>query len=330
MPAPEDYVRQETSSQSFPFYDLIESDLSQVQQRIAGLLQSPDESIHAVLQTLKTQTGKMLRPALVLLSGLSVGSLVPDHIDLAAMVELVHRGSLLHDDVMDSADTRRSQPTANALWGNSAAVLLGDFLLSKAFAMGTTVQCAGAAGILTDAAQQLCSGELMQNFQKGQWDITEQQYYQIIEAKTAVLFRSSCRLGATASQAPDEQIEGLDQFGLGLGIAFQITDDLLDLLATDQQAGKTLGTDLAQGKLTLPLIHWIHSGDSQQCMDMLAQPTKTAEILKQIRQSGSIDYAFGQVQARIDQAKSSLDILPDTPAKNALNALAEYVASRLQ
>lgn len=330
MPVPEHDVRQETSSQSFPFYDLIRSDLQQVQQRIAELMQSPAKPIDTALKTLNTQTGKMLRPALVLLSGLAAGRLTQEHIDLAAMVELVHRASLLHDDVMDSAETRRSQPTANALWGNSAAVLLGDFLLSKAFALGTTVQCSGAAEILADAAQQLCSGELMQNFKKGRWDITEQQYYEIIEAKTAVLFKCSCRLGAMATQATDEQVEALDRFGLELGIAFQITDDLLDLLATDRQAGKTLGTDLAQGKLTLPLIHWIESSETQGCNDLLTPPVDAVEILDQIRQSSSIEYAFGQVQGRIISAKKSLAVLPESSAKNALEALADYVAARLQ
>lgn len=330
MPAPEHNDRQETSSHSFPFYDLIHSDLEQVQQRIVELLHSPVDSIDQALRTLNCQSGKMLRPALVLLSGLVFGPVTSDHIDMAAMVELVHRASLLHDDVIDSAETRRNQSSANALWGNSAAVLLGDFLLSKAFALGMKVQCSGAADILADAAQQLCSGELMQNFQKGHWDITEQQYYEIIEAKTAVLFKSSCRLGAVAAQAPDEQVEALARFGLELGIAFQITDDLLDLLATDQQAGKTLGTDLAQGKLTLPLIHWVSSADTPRHIDLLAQPVDTLEILKQLRQSGSIDYALAQVQARIGSARDCLKVLPETPAQHALEALADYVAARLQ
>lgn len=335
MPAPDKQTKLQPvpglSAEAGAFREPIQDELERVQQRICELLRSEDPQIDPVLQSLAEHTGKMLRPALVLLSGACVGAIGADHIDLAAMVELVHRASLLHDDVIDAAETRRSHPTANVLWGNSAAVLLGDLLLSKAFSLGLSVQVPNAAGILAEAADRLCSGELMQNFQKARWEMSEQQYNRIIEAKTAVLFESSCRLGAVASGASSEQVEALSRFGLQLGAAFQVADDLIDLLSTDQQAGKTLGTDLAQGKLTLPLIHWLSAAPACQSDRIeLLESLNIEAILQQLHQSGSIDYAFRRLDERIADAKDTLSGLPDSPAQNALKSLADYITQRLK
>ena len=336
MPAPDKDVQQITAHaerrQWLSFCEPIQSDLTRVRRRITELLQSPDARIQQCLSYLTEHTGKMLRPCLVLLSGQCTGSLTDEHIDLAAMVELVHRASLLHDDVIDSAEVRRTGRTANALWGNTVAVLLGDFLLSKAFYLGTCVRSAAAGEILSTAARELCTGELLQNFQKGQWDITEDQYYQIIRAKTATLFQSSCQMGAIASNASGKQIEALGKFALELGMAFQITDDLLDILGTQQQAGKTLGTDLQQGKLTLPLIHWIQAGgpDKHKRIEMLQQSERAEDLICRIRESGSVDYALTQVREYIDAAKEQLAGLTPSPSKDALADLADYVAQRLK
>lgn len=310
----------------------IEAELLQVQSRIAEVLRSPEPQINASLEYLTRQTGKMLRPTLVLLCGRCLGPIGEDHIHLAAMVELVHRASLLHDDVIDSAEIRRTDKTANALWGNTAAVLMGDFLLCRAFYLGSQVHCTAAAEILGQAAQKLCSGELLQNFQKGRWDITEQDYYCIIEAKTASLFESSCRLGAIAAEADDTQIEAFGRFGVELGLAFQVTDDLLDFLGTPRQAGKTLGTDLAQGKLTLPLIHWIGSDatDKARRIRMIQSPCNTDALIEQMRESGSIDYALSRVRKHIAAAQEALSDFSQTPAKDALMRLSDYVAERLR
>ncbi len=319
-------------SESFSFNDPIRSNLARVHNRIAGLLQSSDNQTNKCLYYLTEQTGKMLRPSLVLLSGKCMGDIGSEHIDLATMVELVHRASLLHDDVIDSAEVRRGKRTPNVLWGNTAAVLLGDFLLSRAFYLGAHVQCSAAAEILSDAAQELCSGELQQNFQKGEWDISEQRYYQIIEAKTAVLFKSSCQLGAIASNASPEQVASLGQFGIELGIAFQITDDLLDILGTQQGAGKTLGTDLIQGKLTLPLIHWIQSDEQEKAdrINLLNQQCDPNVLIHHLRENGSVDYALTQVRKCIIRAKEHIEGFDQSPAKDSLMGMADHVAARLK
>ena len=313
-------------------FEMIDVQLRQVQRRIEQVLCTPDENIGKCLTYLNRSTGKMIRPGLVLLSGRCVGDIRSKHIDLAAMVELIHRASLLHDDVIDSAHMRRGQETANALWGNTAAVLLGDFLLSHAFYLGISVQLDKAADIMSRTARDLCCGELQQNFQKGCWDISFEQYYQLIEAKTAALFKSSCCLGAMAGEASAQQVDDLAQFGRHLGIAFQITDDLLDILGTPSAAGKTLGTDLSQGKLTLPVIHWVQQDPAKKEMRiaLLNDGCDPHTLIGEMTQSGSIDYALLQVRSHVAQAKEKLAGFQDGDARQSLCRLADYVAERLK
>ena len=331
MPVPDNDKKQAVAD-CFCSFSLIQAELGQVRQRIEELLRAPDEQIQTCLEYLTDTPGKMIRPALVLLSGKCVGEIQSEHIDLAAMVELIHRASLLHDDVIDSAQIRRNKPTANVLWGNTASVLLGDFMLSRAFYLGTSIQRNQVADILSQTAQDLCCGELKQNFWKGKWDISQEQYYQVIEAKTAALFKSSCCLGVMASDASSEQIEAIGQFGLHLGIAFQITDDLLDILGTQKQTGKTLGTDLIQGKLTLSVIHWIQENEEEKKIRItqLEQGCDPYVLIGQMAESGSIDYAFAQVREQIMLAKQSLEGICQSPAKESLNALADDVGNRLK
>ena len=308
-------------------YKPIEMELLQVQQKISEQFQDSDEQLSAVLQVLSSGQGKMFRPAMTLLSGRLFSEIRSEHIDLAAVVELVHVASLLHDDVIDKAQLRRGQPSANALWGNTAAVLLGDFLLSRAFMLAAASKCDDAAIVLGQAAQGLCVGELKQNLLKGRLDLTEQDYFQMIEAKTASLFRCSCLLGAMVSGAPKDQQEALGLFGCQFGLAFQIADDLRDVLSSEKQEGKTLGTDLQQEKFTLPVIHWINqdSNRKQARIEQIAALKDSGELTKQMRLSGSIDYALEQAQVRIEQAKQSLNPFPATPAKEALLLFADKV-----
>lgn len=312
-------------------FELIQSDLVRVQQRIEELLSAGDEQIQSCLSCLNTSQGKMIRPGLVLLSGACCGSIRSEHIDLAAMAELIHRASLLHDDVIDSADVRRGKQTANRLWGNTAAVLLGDFLLSRAFYLGVSIQVDDAGRILSRTARDICTGELQQNFWTGRWDITIEQYYQLIEAKTAALFQSSCRLGAIAAAASRDAIENLSQFGRYLGIAFQIGDDLLDVVGASAAAGKTLGTDLRQGKLTLAVIHWIQQDPAKQKkrMAQLEDGCDRQTLRREMTASGSIDDALTQMQEHILHAKRYLGKLPPNPGRRSLGLLADYVAGRL-
>lgn len=312
-------------------FELIRPELEQVQQRIETLLSVSDEQIQPYLYYPVKSSGKMIRPALVLLSGVCVGRIDPEHIDLAAMVELIHRASLLHDDVIDAADIRRAEQTANSRWGNTTAVLLGDFLLSRAFSLGFSIHLDQAKDILSRTALDICCGELKQNIRKGQWDMSVQEYYQLIEAKTASLFSSSCRLGAIAADASSEQVETLSEFGRYLGIAFQLSDDLLDLIGTRQAMGKTLGTDLEQGKMTLAVIHWIGQDSSKKQMriSQLKRGIDHQTLVREMTRSGSLDYGLTQIREQVSRATVYLEILPDNPAKQSLCKLADYIVSRV-
>ncbi len=310
-------------------YGPIQSELIEVRRKISEQCRDSDEQLSSVLQSLSARQGKMLRPAFVLLCGKLFSELRPEHIDLAAVSELIHTASLLHDDVIDGASLRRGRPSANALWGNAAAVLLGDFLLSRAFMLAAASKYDGAAMLLGQTAQILCIGELKQNLLKGCFDLAEQDYFQIIEAKTAALFSCSCQLGAAASGASEDQQEISGRFGQQFGLAFQIADDLRDVLSSEKQEGKTLGTDLLQGKFTLPVIHWINQNSDRKQMriEQAATLSDSGELTKQMRISGSIDYALEQAQVRVERAKQSLSPFPASPAKEALLSLADQVVA---
>jgi octaprenyl-diphosphate synthase len=302
-------------------YNLIQTEMLAVQQEIARQYEISDSNLSGMLQEISKQQGKMLRPAMVLLCGKLISEIRSEHIDLAVMVELIHRASLLHDDVIDKAQLRRGQASANALWGNTAAVLLGDFLLSRAFTLSTLSQFNGAAEILCQTAQALCVGELKQNLLKGSWSLTEQE--------TAGLFRCSCQLGAMAAGASKEQTKTLSEFGFQYGLAFQIADDLRDILSTEKQEGKTLGTDLLEKKLTLPVIHWINHNQEQKpaLVEQITGCTNALELTKQMRQSGSVDYAKKAAKTCSDKAIHLLDTFETVPARDALIALVDSVIS---
>jgi octaprenyl-diphosphate synthase len=310
-------------------YKPIQTEMLAVQQKMAQQFRISDNDLSDVLQEISGGQGKMLRPAFVLLCGKLISEIRPEHIDLAVMVELIHRASLLHDDVIDKAQLRRGKPSANALWGNTAAVLLGDFLLTRAFTLVASLSLHGAHQTLCQMAQTLCIGELKQNLLKGSWFLTEQDYFQIIEAKTAALFQCSCRLGALASGASEQQIKLLSEFGFQYGLAFQIADDLRDILSTENQEGKTLGTDLLQTKLTLPVIHWINQNQEQKqtLVERITTCSDAKELTQQMRQSGSIDYAITSAKECSDKAMHLLDGFEATPARDALFCLAEGVVS---
>lgn len=314
-------------------FEPVYKELREVQEQIAQQLQSPEKEVNGCLHFLFQRPGKMLRPALLLLCGKTIDAfLTREHRDLAAMIELVHIASLLHDDVIDGADLRRGLPSANALWGNTAAVLLGDYLLCRAFSLGTACRLDKAAKLLGQTAQTLCTGELKQNLLRGRQDLNEQDYFQIIEAKTAVLFACSCRLGAMASGATAVLEQAMNDYGLHFGIAFQIADDLQDILSTAAQTGKTQGADRRQEKLTLPVIHWISHGGSerQERINQWVAAKDLGELINQMHREGSIDYAFCQAQQKVQQAKKNLENLPPNPARQSLIMLADRITDTIR
>lgn len=309
----------------------IADDIERVRRRIGLVLAEAKAPVGERLKQLDFAGGKMLRPALTLLSGRCFGLLSDDHIELAAMMEMVHLASLLHDDVIDQAQTRRGRTSANALWGNTQAVLLGDFVLSKAFAMGSMLRLSDAPSILCKTAEAICTGEIQQNLRKGDWKLTEEDYLGIIEAKTASLFSACCHLGALAGKADESSQIGLKNYGLAMGIAFQITDDLLDILGDDNDQGKTLGTDLLNEKLTLPVIIWLRQGGDERinAFRQLIQNADRSAFCSTIRNSGAVEYSLRCANEFAQMAKTSLDVVPDTSAKKSLLGLLSYILDRL-
>lgn len=288
--------------------------------------------IEQLLAHIRSRSGKMLRPGLVLLSGLCCGPLCAEHIQVAAIFEIIHEATLLHDDVIDEADKRRGQEALNRLYGNESAVLLGDFLLSRVFGMSAELD-SDVAKVIAWAAGVTCQGELNQNLGKRNWELTQQQYIDIVADKTAEIFRSCCLIGARLGGGSQDTAAKLADYGLNLGVAFQIADDLLDIVGDEEKAGKTLGTDFVETKPTLPLIHLLRSAGDRHRARIISlvsggEPDLRKKLAVMLGDNGSLDYSRSCVRQYVDQAIESVESLPDCAAKTALIDTAEFVAAR--
>ncbi|MFA5865957.1 MAG: polyprenyl synthetase family protein [Phycisphaerae bacterium] len=313
-------------------YQIVETEMLAVRRRISSELSSDIKLVDTLCRYAAQYQGKMLRPAILLLAGKACGDITPRHIDFAVILELVHLATLIHDDVLDEAKTRRQLATVNQLWGNESSVLLGDLLLSQAFDLCNRTGDLAAAGDLSHTAKTVCQGELCQCLNRKNWELTEEQYLQIIEMKTASLYQLSCRLGAKFSNASAQDQAVLEEFGRLFGCGFQIADDLLDLVGREDQTGKTLGTDLAQGKPTLPIIHFCRQADPAAKKEFFnlfrAEETPTKEILSLLDRSGSLKYAWQRAGGFGDQAQTELLKLKAGPARDSLASIAEFVVKR--
>jgi octaprenyl-diphosphate synthase len=280
---------------------LINEQLTAAPPALAGL-GSPGpgrrtSDVGKLIEYVSVRSGKMLRPGLVLLAGRCFGKVTQQHIQVAAILEMIHNATLLHDDVMDEGQKRRGLPTINSLCGNEVAVLLGDFLLSRVFRMCTELE-PHAAKVVAGSAVRLCEGELGQVVRRNNWQLTEPEYIEVITEKSAVLFNSACYLGALLAKADENQARSLADFGLNSGIAFQITDDLLDLVGDEKKTGKTLGTDVDKQKLTLAIIHLLAAADEQERTSIIDSylDTKDAKcnrpaLVRMLNRYDSLEYA---------------------------------------
>ncbi len=285
-----------------------------------------------LLAHLKHYRGKRLRPALLLLVAKACGKIAPAHHTLAAVVEMIHTATLVHDDVLDEADTRRHHPTFNAEWGNKVSILLGDMLFTHAFHLTSTVDQT-ACRLIGEATNKVCAGELMQITERGNLHLTEAEYYAIVDGKTAALTEACGRLGAQYSGATADTADRMATYGRSLGIAFQIADDLLDLTGDATKAGKTLGTDLEQGKLTLPLIHALNTlpaEDADDFRDLLrsADAGKRSAVADVLIRSGSLVYAKRTADEFARTARAALEILPPSESRTLLEQLTEWSVRR--
>lgn len=312
-------------------FEPIADELTQVADYISQKLTCPYKVVNQRLEHITARMGKMLRPAMVLLAGKTCGRINGSHIEIAAVTELIHSATLLHDDVIDEAENRRKTPTANSLWGNESAVLMGDFVLSTVFAAVCGLRSSESRTLLSETAMRICQGELLQNIQHNNWSLTEDEYIQIITDKTASLFQTCCYLGAVTADADDQKLRALADFGLNTGIAFQISDDLLDIIGNENKAGKTLGTDLAKRKPTLPVIHFLQTAGSSEKIDYIEQLTNgtdLTEFAKQLDRAGSLRYTQQMTENYCKKALQAIKIFDESPAKDALIMIAAFTAAR--
>jgi octaprenyl-diphosphate synthase len=320
-----------------PVADLLARRLGEVTVIFERQLASELSAVNGLCMHIEQYRGKMLRPTLVLLSGLTAAgqpcdgsALNEKHCTVAAVVELIHMATLVHDDVLDEAEIRRRGATVNHLWGNEAAVMLGDYLISNSFHLCSTIGEPWINVALGDVTNTLCEGELAQLHHREDYSLDEETYFEIIRRKTASLIAECCRLGAKLAGGDDATTRSLHQAGMALGLAFQIQDDLLDLIGRQEIVGKSLGKDLMKGKLTLPIIHHLARADQRQrgeALELIARGDAAA-LRDRLRTSGSVEHTQAAARRSVEQAKSLLATLPPSEALDLFNTLADSVISR--
>ena len=315
---------------------LIAPDIAAVDRIIKECLDSDIRLIQQITEHIISSGGKRLRPMLVLLSSGALSYQGKSHHNLAAVVELIHTATLLHDDVVDKSDLRRGHKTANAVYGNPGCILVGDFLYSKGFQLALDIDEKSVMPVmqlLSKASVLIAEGEVMQLMNCHNADIDEETYLQVICYKTAKLFESSAQVGAVIAGASSEIEQSMAEYGRHLGIAFQLVDDVLDYSGAEAETGKHLGDDLAEGKLTLPLIYAIRSGNKTQsdCIRFAIEEggyDHFAKVLKVIRETDALTYARSKAKEEVNKAIDTLSVLPASAYKDSLLELALFAESR--
>ena len=321
-----------TSAQTHPL-SVIAADMQAVDAAIRTQLHSDVALVSQIADYIISAGGKRIRPALVLLMAKAWGYQGEDHYKLAAVVEFIHTATLLHDDVVDESDLRRGRKTANAMFGNAASVLVGDFVYSRAFQMMVSVNSMRVMQILADATNVIAEGEVLQLMNMHDPDVTEERYLQVIRSKTAKLFEAATELGSLIAGAPEQQVAAATEYGRSLGTAFQLIDDVLDYSGDSSAIGKNVGDDLREGKPTLPLIYLMQHGTSQQRELVRAciangDEAHFDQVLAAITSSGALDYTRRQAEAARDRAIEAINGLPSGTGKEALQSLANFAVDR--
>ncbi|MBR4107779.1 MAG: polyprenyl synthetase family protein [Akkermansia sp.] len=330
---------------SFPFFSklrqkkaymqLVQDELQKVRDTIAAQTEHFSPYMRDYMRQVCRGHGKMLRPGLVLLTAAATGGIKPEHTTFAAMLEMLHMASLIHDDVLDKADTRRDQPTPNALWGNELAVLLGDSMLAQAMVMGADIGEARFIRRMALAVRDLCEGEVEQSSRLWDMEMSRADYYELIRKKTATLFAMAMSGAAYLQGLEDEMVEHLNRMGTLLGISYQIYDDCLDLTGTDAAAGKTLGTDNEKGKLTLPVFFLMESTSEDVAEYVRNCVEKHQEIdYTRLRNTEAfaeaIRLSVDEGLARNSEAREVLWMLPESTAREALTEMTYRLDEMLQ
>lgn len=312
---------------------LVGAELRDVEEIFREELRSDRRCVTDVLQHVTRFHGKRLRPILVLLTAEACGGVRHAHKVLGAVVEMIHMATLVHDDVLDDADTRRHVATVNSRWNNETSVLFGDYLFTHAFHLASSLETAHACRVIGRATNLVCEGELSQIHERGNLDLTEDEYLQIVTGKTAELCAVSCLLGAHYAGMDEATSRSLERYGRSLGIAFQIADDVLDLVGTEAKTGKSLGSDVDKQKLTLPLIRLLDrskADDAREIRHLLAHPTESTRHALQpfLERSDALEYAEERARQFVADARCGLAAVPDSPARRLLEDMAEFSVRR--
>jgi octaprenyl-diphosphate synthase len=315
------------------WYAPIVREMREVELRLRSELQSQFEELQPIVRHGALLGGKRMRPALVLLSGGAVGPLSGDHITIGVVLELLHTATLVHDDVLDAAERRRHLPTVNAQWNSGISILLGDYLFSHSFYLAATLGSTDACRLIGEAARRICEGEMRQVMSCGNAWLDEETYLELIHGKTAELTRISCLLGAMLSGASERIARSLARYGESIGIAFQIADDYLDMWGVDGQVGKTLGSDLRQGKATLPVIRLLSTASADDRLQLLeilqdAPEKRLSNLLPFLDRSDAKQYTMRRAQFFVDRALDALADLPPSDSRESLTKLAQFAVAR--
>lgn len=314
---------------------LIGEDLKNVERQFKKDLQSDVPLIRKVGEYVLSSGGKRIRPALLLLAAKLCGYAGDRHVPLASVIEFIHTATLLHDDVVDNANLRRGIASANTLWGNEASVLVGDFLFSKSFSLMVADGDLNVLRVLSNATTIIAEGEVLQLICTSDLDITEERYIEVVKSKTAILLSAACECGAILGKVSPEKEAALSDFGMNLGIAFQLMDDTLDYVAKEEQFGKSIGHDLEEGKITLPLLHTLRhctGGERESIGEIVTKECLEQEdfetVFALVHRYGGIEYTVDQAKGYIAKSKIPLEQFAASPAKSALLELADYVVTR--
>ncbi|MGC6465723.1 MAG: polyprenyl synthetase family protein [Akkermansiaceae bacterium] len=318
----------------FPF-DLIRPHIEKVESRIRQQVHEFDPGIEPYMEYVCDTSGKRIRPALVILTGGATGGLTDDHLSLGVILELIHMATLVHDDIIDGASSRRKVPTANAKWGNGMAVLLGDALFSHALKLSTDFNDLALSRAISLASREVCQGEILQTQRRFDLTVTKKDYFKMIEMKTGALFAAASQLSAVISGTPKAISDAMFDYGMKLGTAYQIYDDVVDMIGSEDQIGKTLGTDLEKGKLTLPILNLLER----------ANPDQKAKLTKRIIEQQAIDLPVlvgiaeyeGAMEEAIDtaanlvaEARDTLKLLNASESTTALHNITLFVDQLLK
>jgi octaprenyl-diphosphate synthase len=325
-------VEMEETLSPFAF---LRPELDRVEKRIRAQAEDFDPAVEPYVGYILDTSGKRIRPALTFLAGGSTGEVTDDHQKLAVVLELIHVATLVHDDIIDGAEIRRQAPTANAKWGDALSVLLGDCLFSHALMLSTEFDDREIGRRVAISANAVCSGEIIQTQRRFDMQLSKEEYFDIIEKKTAALFASAMELGARLNGSSDAVCDTLREFGLAIGTAYQIYDDCIDLIGEETQFGKTLRTDLNKGKLTLPILNLLESSNEKQREKLhrlliQKEPLDVSALANIADYVGSIEAAVDTGQELIERGRGCLTVLHENDHKEALSGIADFLDTLLE